>query len=116
MSGFEIPSVKTTESPAATKEKESHIHSLEEIKNQLERFSGRENIVVVRTLEDEKGIYLHEVIFTDEEGNDTLYFYSRTSCTSVNVAYFKGKLENDDYISGETLSDYNEVSGEWKDQ
>lgn len=116
MSGFE--------NLIATPEKEPRFPSLEEIKNQIERLSGRENIEVVRTCEDEKGIYLHEAIFVDEKGNSTLYSYSRVGSyketksvsTSIDEAYFEGKLEDGNFISGRVLAEYDEVSGEWKDK
>lgn len=105
-------------------EKEPRYPSLEEIKNQIERLSGRENLEVIRTVEDEKGIYFHEATYVDERGNTELYAYSRkgryeevkNNSTFIDVTYFKGKLKDGECESGKILSDYDELSGEWKDQ
>jgi hypothetical protein len=107
-----------------TPEKEPRYPSLEEIKNQMKQFSGEQEFEVVRTKEDEKGIFLHEEIYVNENGDTTLYTYGRIKphlqsdgvtiiIATLEVAYFNGKLEDGDCSGGNGLSDYTE-SGEWQ--
>ncbi len=55
------------ENPTPAPEKEPHLLSLEEIKAKIEKLSGQENPEVIRTLEDEKGVYLYEVVTVDDK-------------------------------------------------
>ncbi|MFZ2187777.1 MAG: hypothetical protein WAV46_04100 [Candidatus Moraniibacteriota bacterium] len=111
------------ENPTPATEKESHIPSLEEIKVQIERLSKQEKLEVIRTLEDEKGVYLHEVVTVDDKGDTSLFSYRRsgdyqetkTKNTLVDVAYFVGPVKDDMCVGGDTLSNYDENSGEWVD-
>lgn len=102
-------------------EKEPHILSLEEIKLKIEKLSGQENPEVIRTLEDEKGVYLHEVVTVDDKGDTALFSYRRsgnyqetkTANTNVDVMYFVGPVEDGMCVGGDTLSNYDENSGKW---
>lgn len=104
-------------------EKEPHILSLEEIKLKIEKLSGQENPEVIRTLEDEKGVYLHEVVTVDDSGDASIFSYRRsgnyqetkTANTHVDVAYFVGAVEDGMCVGGDILSNYDENSGEWTD-
>lgn len=96
------------ENPTPTPEKGPHIHSLEEIKAQIERLCGKENLEVVRTLADGKGVYLHEVVTVDDKGDASLFSYRRSgnhpetkaAITVVDVAYFVGPVDDDTCIGG----------------
>jgi hypothetical protein len=104
-------------------EKESHQPSLEEIKAKIEKLCGKENPEVLRTCEDEKGVYLHEVVTMDDKGDASLFSYRRsgnyqetkTANTLVDVAYFIGPVEAGMCVGGDTLSNYDENSGQWVD-
>lgn len=107
--------------PAA--EKEPRFLSLEEAKAKIEKLCGQENPEIVRTLEDEKGVYLHEVVTVDDQGDVSLFSYRRSgnyqetkaANTLVDVAYFIGPVEDGMCVGGDTLSNYDENSGEWTD-
>lgn len=96
---------------------------LEEIKTKIKEFCGQENPEVVRTLEDEKGVYLYEVATIDKKGDTSLYVYRRAGDfketkaaeTVIDVGYFEGKLEDNMCVGGETLSEYDEATGKWTD-
>lgn len=111
------------ENPTPAQEKEPHILSLEEVKIKIEKLSGRENPEIVRTLEDENGVYLHEVVTVDNKGDASLFSYRRSgnyqetkvANTVVDVAYFVGPITDDMCVGGDTLSNYDENSGEWAD-
>jgi hypothetical protein len=116
--------IPPTKENTITPEKEPKYPSLEEIKNQIKQFSGEQELEVVRTKEDKKGIFLHEEIYVDENGDTTLYTYGRIEphlqedgvtviIATLEAAYFNGKLEDNDYFDGNGLSDYTE-SGEWQ--
>jgi hypothetical protein len=106
-----------------TTEKEPRFPSLEEIRSQIERLSGQENPETLRTLEDENGIYLHEVVTVDEKGDASIVSYrwagiyqeTKTAATLIDVAYFLGSVDDDMCVGGKTLSHYDESSGEWAD-
>ncbi|MDP2788945.1 MAG: hypothetical protein Q8O46_02745 [bacterium] len=111
------------ENPTPAQEKEPRILSLGEIKAKIEKLCDKENPEILRTLEDEKGIYLHEVATTDDKGDASLFSYRRsgnyqetkTASTVVDVAYFVGPIEDGMCVGGDTLSNYDENSGEWAD-
>lgn len=128
MSKWDMPPVvKPKKEPELAREaieKELRYPQLEEIRNQIRRFSGGQKLEVVRTKEDEKGIFLHEEIYVDEKGDTTLYTYSRIEphlqsdgftiiIATLEVSYFNGKLESGDCFNGNGLADYTE-SGEWQ--
>ncbi len=102
-------------------EKEKRIPSLAEIKVQIEKLCGKENPEVVRTIEDEKGVYLHEVVTVDEKGDASLFSYrrfgnyaeSKTAVTHIDVAYYMGAITDDMCVGGDILSTYDESTGEW---
>lgn len=108
--------------PTAAAEKEPLIPSLEEVKAQIERLGCKEGLEV-RMLEDEKGVYLYEVVTLDEKGDATLYMYRRAGIyketraaeTEIEVAYFNGPLEDDMCVGGENLSEYDDLTGTWTD-
>ncbi|MEI9966864.1 MAG: hypothetical protein WDN67_04545 [Candidatus Moraniibacteriota bacterium] len=112
------------ENPTSPAEKEPHFPSLEEIKSEIERLTGNENPEPLRSLEDEKGIYLYEVVTFDEQGDGSVYSYRRsgnyaetkTSVTVIEVAHFIGKPEEGMFVGGNTLSNYDEEVGEWVDE
>lgn len=111
------------ENPMPAPEKERTFPSLEEIKAKIETLCGTENPEVLRTLEDGKGVYLHEVVIVDDKGDVSLFSYRRsgdyqetkTASTVIDVAYFVGPIEGGMCVGGNTLSDYDEQSGEWSD-
>lgn len=112
------------DNPTPTQEKEPRPLSLEEIKVQIERLSKQEKLEVVRTLEDGKGIYLHEAVVKDEKGDSSLYSYRRSgnypetkaATTVIDVTYFVGPiLAGEMCIGGDTLSNYDETTGKWTD-
>ena len=111
------------ENPTPASEKEPRLLSLEEIKAKIEKLSGQESPEVVRTLEDESGVYLHEVIIVDDKGDASLLSYRRsgnfqetkTANTVIDVAYFVGPITDDMCVGGDTSSNYDENSGEWTD-
>ncbi len=111
------------ENPTPAPEKEPHVLSLAEVKAKIEKLCGKENPEVVRTLEDEKGVYLHEVVTMDDKGDVSLFSYRRSgnyqetkaASTVVDVAYFVGPIKDGICVGGNTLSNYDENSGEWVD-
>ena len=110
------------EDPVQPLEKEPKILSLEEIKNQIERFVNQENLEKPRVLEDEKGVYLYEVTVVDEKGDASVYAYRRkgdfrefVSPTVIDVTYYSGSGEEAVLCGGTTLSDYNKEADEWVD-
>jgi hypothetical protein len=111
------------ENPTPAPEKEPHLLSLEEIKVKIESLSGQENPEVLRTLEDEKGVYLYEVVTVDDKGDASIFSYRRSgnyqetkaANTLVDVTYFVGPVEDDMCVGGDTLSDYDDVTGKWTD-
>jgi hypothetical protein len=111
------------EHPTPAAEKEPRILSLAEIKAKIESLCGQENPQILRTLEDEKGVYLHEVVTTDDQGDASVFSYrragdtqeSKVANTLVDVAYFVGPLEDDMPMGGTTLSNYDEITGKWSD-
>lgn len=112
---FDIPK------PAA--ENEPRLPSLAEINAQIERLCGRENQEVLRTLEDEKGVYLLDVVVVDDQGDTSLYSYRRsgnypetkTAVTVIDVAYFIGAVGDGMCVGGDVLSNYDETSAQWTD-
>lgn len=111
------------ENPTPAAEKEPKYPSLEEIKSQIERLSGQENLEVIRMIEDEEGVYLYEAATVDELGDASVFSYRRSGNytetkavnTVIDVAYYMGSLEEDIIFSGKTLSDYDEITGRWID-
>lgn len=107
--------------PAA--EKEPKFLSLEEVKAKIEKLCGQENPEVIRTLEDGKGVYLHEVVTIDDKGDASLFSYRRpnddpkleVANTLIDITYFEGSVESGMSVGGHTLSNYDETSGEWTD-
>lgn len=128
MPNYEVPGgdkiIPLIKENITTPEKEPKYPSLEEIRNQIKQFSGEQKLEVIRTKEDEKGIFLHEEIYVDENGDTTLYTYGRIEphlqsdgvtiiIATLEAAYFNGKLEDDDCFDGKGLADYTEI-GEWQ--
>lgn len=111
------------ENPTPAPEKEPRILTLEEIKIKIEKLCGKENPKVVRTLEDENSVYLHEVVTMDDKGDASLVSYRRsgnyqetkTAHTVIDVAYFIGPIEDGMCVGGDTLSNYDENSDKWTD-
>jgi len=111
------------ENPTPSIEKEPRILSLEEVKAKMESLIGQENFEVLRTLEDEKGVYLYEVSTVDEAGDASQYTYKRENNhpktfsiqTFIDVAYYAGTVEDGYPYNAEKLSDYDETTGQWTD-
>ncbi len=111
------------ENPTPNIETEPHIPSLEEIKVKMESLIGQENFEVLRTLEDEKGVYLYEVATVDEAGDASQYTYKRkgdyletqSAQTCIDVAYYVGTLETGYPCSAENISEYDETTESWTD-
>ncbi|MDD2766357.1 MAG: hypothetical protein PHH40_01165 [Candidatus Moranbacteria bacterium] len=109
--------------PTPPAEKGRQILTAEEVKAKIEKLSGKENQEVIRMLEDEKGVYLYEVVAVDDKGDASLFSYRRSgnfqetkrASTGVDVAYFIGPIEDDMCVGGDTLSNYDETSGTWID-
>jgi hypothetical protein len=105
-------------------EKEPYTLSLAEIKAKIEVLCGQEDPKILRALEDERGVYLYEVVTTDNQGDASVFSYrragdsqeSKVANTLVDVAYFVGPLEDDMPMGGTTLSNYDEMTGEWSDE
>ena len=104
-------------------EKAPRFPSFEEIEAKIELLSGQENPEKIRTLVDEKGVYLHEVVIDDDNGNTSLFSYRRSdnhqetkkSAAIIDVTYFDGPIEDGVYKGGATLSHYDAISGTWID-
>lgn len=120
--------------PKPTQEKEPRWLSLEEVKSELSRLREKEQFRAIseveRMKENEKGVYLYEIVATDEKGDTAVYIYqvaggflsdlkitpeSRARSIVISVGYFKGSLDDGNWQSGYTLSDYDENSGKWTD-
>lgn len=110
------------ESPIPNQEREPRFLSLEEIIAKIETFSGKENVEILRTLEDEKGVYLHEVVSVDQEGDASVFTYRRAGKyaeslearnTVIDVAYYSGLEEEGILLGAATLLDYDERFGQW---
>ncbi len=105
------------EKPTPKKEREPHFLSLEEIQLKIAELCGQENPKVLRTLEEEKGIYLHEVVTIDESGDASVFSYRRAgtypemsrSITGIDVVYYVGPVEDGMAVGGDTL--YDEKNG-----
>ena len=110
--------------PTPAQEKEPHFPTLEEIKSKIEKLCGQENPEVIRTLEDEKGVYLHDVVTVDGKGDASLFTYRRSgnfpetkaAMTQVDVAYFVGPIEDGMCVGGNVLSEYDEANRTWTDK
>lgn len=111
------------ENPASA-EKEPRFPSPEQVRSEIERLSGQENLEELRTLDDEKGLYLYEAVAVDGNGEGKLYSYTRAGNysetksieTIIDLAYFRGDLEDGEFIGGRILSKYDEETGGWTDQ
>ncbi len=111
------------ENPTPTTENESRFPLLDEIEAKIEQLCGDENPEIVRTLEDENGVYLYEVVTQDDKGDASLFSYRRSGNyqetkateTQVDVAYFVGPVEDGMCVGGDVLSCYDESSNEWID-
>jgi hypothetical protein len=91
----------------------------EEVLHALSRYA--EGFTVGRELSDEKGVYLREVTVPGEkEGNFTEYQYkrkvghgtNRSTITSINAIYYQNGIP----LSGDTVSVFNEETGQWEDR
>ena len=110
------------ENPTTPAEREPALPTLAEIVGKIEEFTRGEQAQILRTLEDEKGIYLHEAITTDESGDDTLYRYHRSGnfvshqrlTTGIDVAYYVGTHGDGMAVGGTSLAEYDEISRTWK--
>lgn len=100
--------------------------SLEEIRYQIKRFvekSGQKNIREERIFAEGKDIYLYELSAIDENGDAFLYLYqrkgqyphSKAAETVIEITYYKGTLEDNVCVGGNTLSNYDETTGKWTD-
>jgi hypothetical protein len=111
------------EKPTPLIEQEPHCPSLEEIKTKMESLIGQEKFEVLRTLEDEKGVYLYEVATVDDAGDASQYTYRRkgnysetkAAQTCIDIVCCIGPLEDEMFISGTTLSNYDESTAKWTD-
>lgn len=111
------------ENPIPAPEKEPKFLSLAEVKAKIEALTGQENPKVERLLEDERGVYLYEVVAVDDKGDASLYSYrrageyaeSKAANTLVDVAYFVGPIEDGMCVGGDVLANYDEETGEWVD-
>jgi len=106
--------------PASVPEREPRFPSLEEIHAKLVSLCGHENPAIERTNKDEEGnILLHEMVVTDEAGNDTLYTYQRagerSGATTISASVFLGKVADDICVDAEHLATYDESTGKWRD-
>lgn len=112
---FPMSSIKT--SPAY--EQRLISPNLEEVSRKLQKLCGRENPPVIRTVEDAKGLSLHEVVVTDAAGDDTIYTYRRAGdkadTTDITLTSFIGKHTDNVCVGGENLSTYDQARGVWND-
>ncbi len=101
------------EKPTPTPEKRPHFLSLQGIQVKIAELCGQESPEVLRTLEDERGIYLHEVVTVDEAGDASVFSYRRAgtyqetsrSTTGIDVVYYVGPVEDGMAVGGDTLYD-----------
>lgn len=85
-----------------------------EVLNQLESIIGKD-FEIVRSLEDERGLYLLEVNTTDEAGDLAQYSYHRagkfkeatSTVTAIDVVFYMGDIP----CGGTTLATY--ADGVW---
>ena len=99
--------------PIPKAEKEPRFLSLQEIQVKIAELCGQENPEVLRTLEDEKGVYLHEVATVNEAGDASVFSYRRagiypeysTVSTCIEVVYYIGTIEDEMAVGGDTLYD-----------
>lgn len=88
----------------------------EEVRSIFERLIGREKYETVRTLEDEKGLYLWEVTVPEKYGGYKEYGYMRKgrhaegqiSDAAIHVAFFN---KDGVPVGGTSVAKY--VEGEW---
>ena len=76
-SSFFVSITMNFENPTPTTENESRFPLLDEIEAKIEQLCGDENPEIVRTLEDENGVYLYEVVTQDDKGDASLFSYRR---------------------------------------
>lgn len=105
-----------SEHPPNFEIKKEHIPTLEEVLSLFSELTGNE-FEEVRRLEDEKGLYLLEIVIPGDLPDETIeYAYMRkgrhekgqTSATVIHVTYYK----NDIPISGTSVAEY--IEGKWK--
>jgi hypothetical protein len=98
--------------PHTSVEKErEHIPSREEVKKLFEQFLAGAEYSIRREMEDEKGLYLWEIVMSGEDG-DTEYLYMRkgrytvggqASETAIHVAFFD---EDGSPVGGHSVAKY----------
>lgn len=103
--------IPTNENPA------EKIHTEQEVLNIFERIIDAD-FEILRSLEDEKGIYILEAKAIDEAGDTTLYSYIRSgkypegssSETVIDVIYFEDGVP----AGGHPVTKY--IDGKWTEQ
>ncbi|MFZ2300206.1 MAG: hypothetical protein WAW00_03690 [Candidatus Moraniibacteriota bacterium] len=111
------------ENPTPPTEKAPRFPSLKEIEAKMIMLSGQENPEKIRTLVDEKGVRLHEVVIDDDAGNTSLFSYRRSDnhqetkapAAIIDVTYFRGPIEDGIEKGMATLAHYDAISGTWID-
>ena len=121
-----LDEIKTKITALIPKKNQDPVLTLEEdgmVVDKDRNLPTKERLETLRTLEDKDGIYLHEVVFIDETGDTTLYSYRRAgdyaelraANTVIDAAYYMGAMKDDICIGGDTLSNYDESTGQWTD-
>jgi len=111
------------ENPAPATEREPRFPSLEEVIAQMKILIGQEDLKEERRKEGEDGVQLYEVSLIENlNGHEitSVYTYrkadgNRVLVTSIDVAYCNGSPDDNDWLpGGYTISEYDELTGEWR--
>lgn len=93
-----------------------HVPTLEEVVAVIEEMVGEKEYREDRKLEDEKGVYLLELVINEEDGTKTEYSYRRKGKNSagdalscvINVTYY----DTDGMpVGGRSVADF--IEGKW---
>lgn len=91
------------------------IHNEREVLNLFEEIIGNGEYEILRSLEDEQGLYMLEVQTTDESNDIVLYQYVRagkhpegsSAETAIDVVYYSGDMP----VGGRAIKKFKD--GEW---
>lgn len=97
-------------------EKEEHAPTFEEVVSLIKEIVGEKECREDRKLEDEKGVYLLELVIVEEGGTKTEYSYRRKGKSSagdalscvINVTYYDADGMP---VGGRSVADF--IEGKW---
>lgn len=100
------------------KEVSEYIPTLEEIQSIFQEIIKGEEYEELRRLEDERGVYLWEIVVTKKDGN-VEYGYMRkgkypegqSATTAIGAVFYDGDGMP---ISGDLVAEYNEAEEKWE--